>query len=386
MTRTKGIVSNRTWAIVIGAGLTLSPIHNRWLTELVTVDGEVAVFLPALGTAIWLIATLLFATYNWSSISWGDKRVFIPLLIIVGAIGLSGITADVQGIGGRFAPLLMGVSLFALYMVSRVLGKDMFLPLAIGAAVASVGVIIQGIIAPGVVTGGLLFERNYDIVVGFVLLGTALFIHRHQWILASLALVAMFMSGSPEAVFALGFLGIAVLVRRDWSKKALIVLAPAVLAAVLLFSLGHGYGLIRYPLFILGQEVAAVSDEPLHDSGGTTPIGRKLAVAREAMADIKPLGDGYSVTAFTHETVHNVPLVIVQQLGWPGIVAALAWLWVSVWCLVKTRWKYVWVLILALSVFDHYTWTQLGPFWWAIIGASTATGAGGDLVFRVTHD
>jgi len=95
------------------------------------------------------------------------------------------------------------------------------------------------------------------------------------------------------------------------------------------------------------------------------------------------LGDGYNLTAYTVHTVHQVPIVIVQQLGWPGVVASLAWLWVVVWCLVKTRWKYAFTLILALSVFDHYVWSQLAPLFPALIGASTAANnIETDLIFR----
>ena len=69
-------------------------------------------------------------------------------------------------------------------------------------------------------------------------------------------------------------------------------------------------------------------------------------------------------------------------MGFPGILAAIAWLWVSVWCLVKTRWKYAWLAILSLSVFDHFIWTQLAPVWWMVVGASTASSEP-DLIFRM---
>jgi hypothetical protein len=96
-------------------------------------------------------------------------------------------------------------------------------------------------------------------------------------------------------------------------------------------------------------------------------------VIREAMSDIKPLGEGLELTHYTRTTAHHVPLILVQQLGWPGIAAALCWLWVSLYCLVKTRlryMKYVWLAILALSVWDHSVWTQFAPLWWAVVGVS----------------
>jgi hypothetical protein len=75
--------------------------------------------------------------------------------------------------------------------------------------------------------------------------------------------------------------------------------------------------------------------------------------------------------------------VLVQQLGWPGVLAGMAWLWVSIWCLVKTKWKYLFALIFALSVFDHFIWTQLNSIWWLAVGVSTApANIKSDLLFR----
>jgi len=264
----------------------------------------------------------------------------------------------------------MGLSLFALYLCGRVLGKDMFLPLAVGAVIASLGVIAHQIVHPGVLTGGFVFEDNYDIVVGYVLLGVALYIHKWQWLLAGLALVAILLTGSPEGIFALGVVGVAVLWRRDWGRRLAIVLTPV--AIVVIIGLVSGYGQTLYGY--AGKVVAGEAASPYGSSGlPRDAIGYRLQVIGDAMSDIQPLGEGYNLTDFSRSAnVHNVPLVLVQQLGWPGILAALAWLWVSIWCLVKTRWKYLFVLIFALSIFDHFIFTQLGVIWWMVVGVSTA--------------
>ena len=376
--------SAHKYAIVIGIGLALFPIHNKWLTDVTSIEGMATLFLPALGAIMWILGTLLFLRDNWDTKDWGDKRVFVPLLVIVGAIGISGL--NYESLSGKVAPLFMGLSMFSLYLVSRKLGKDIFLPLAIGVCIASVGILITGIfINPGTITGGLVFERNYDIAAGFVLLGTALFVHKYQWMLASLALLAMLVSGSPEGVFAITILVVVVLFRRDWSKKLLIALSPVLLAVVVLLASGYGSRLYEYSGFIIKEEFNAVSDKPLYAQDGTTPIGRKVQVAVDAMTNLKPLGEGYYITAFTYETTHNVPLLIVQQLGYPGILAALCWLWVTMWCLWKTKYKYVFVLILSLSVWDHYLFTQIGIWWYAAVGVATAkNNIESDLIFRKT--
>jgi len=377
---------NRLWAIVIGAGLALSPIHNQYLTQLASnAKGETLFFLPAFGYLLLIMGAGLFLLNNWQKlkeVGWGDRRVVGCLLFIVLAISASG--AAYTGLQARFAPMGMGLALFALYLCGRVLGKDMFLPLAVGAVIASLGVIVHQIIYPGVITGGFVFENNYDIVVGYVLLGAALFIHRWQWLLAGLALVTILLTGSPEGLFALGVIGVAILVRRDWGKKLAMVLAPV--AVIVVIGLVSGYGVTLYSY--AGKIIAGEEATP-YDNGSTpvNAIGYRLQVIEDAMTNIQPLGEGYNLTDFGRSpNVHNVPLVIVQQLGWPGVLAGLAWLWIVIWCLVKTRWKYVFILILALSVFDHFIWTQLAPLFWVIVGAATAPdNIESDLIFRTAE-
>jgi len=116
-----------------------------------------------------------------------------------------------------------------------------------------------------------------------------------------------------------------------------------------------------------------------------SPLAIRWLVIRDAMTDIQPLGIGYGLTNFRPTTVHNVPLILIQQMGWPGMLAAIAWLWVTIWCLRRTRWKYAWVSVVALSFFDHYIWTQLAPYFWCLVGISTAGSTlegENDLIFR----
>ena len=358
---------NKRWAWLIGIGLALAPLHNQWLTDLVTSDGEVGFFIPAFGTAIWFITTLLFITWNWGKLSLGDKKVWIPLLVISSAIALSGVVTA-QGIQDKFATLAMGFCLFGLYVASRSLGKELTYPLAIGAVVASIGVILYAVIYRGEITGGFVFGYNYDIVVGYVILGVALFNHRWQWLTVSLALVAMFLTGSPEAVFVVAVWGLVWLLHREYHRKAIYTALLLIVVALVWFGLGYGQDLYGYT-------VKAIENEPSgayidDDVEGREPVGYRLMVIEEAMSDIKPFGTGYNITEFREGIVHNVPLIIVQQLGYPGIIAGLAFLWLVFYCLIRTKWRYAWALLIALCVFDHYIWTQMGTYFWVLAGIS----------------
>jgi len=97
------------------------------------------------------------------------------------------------------------------------------------------------------------------------------------------------------------------------------------------------------------------------------------------ISEIKPFGHGYIVTAFYKGIPHNIILIIIETVGIP---AAIAWLFLTLYCLIRTRYKYAWVAILALGVFDHYLFTQAAPWWWALVGVSTASNIKSDLVFK----
>ncbi len=258
----------------------------------------------------------------------------------------------------------------------------MFFPLAIAVGIASLGVVSYRVLHLGQPTGGFIFEANIDIATGFILLGAASFLHKWRVLLVGLALLAVVLSGAPEAAFALGVLVPVALIRRDWSRMLAAVASPIAAVVLIGLAIGWGPGICSYTIKTISGAPVASYTNPEGRLEMMSPLAIRVLIARDALANFKPLGDGYNLTAFTTKTVHNVPLVNVQQLGWPGVLAGAAWLWVSIWCLVKTKWKYAWALVLTLSVFDHYIWTQLAPFWWSIAGASLTSGIKSDLVFR----
>lgn len=369
------------WSITLGVGLSLFPIHNQWLTKLATVHGNTLLFIPTIGMLLIIVSTMFFLIHvdYWKVVranGWGDLKVTIPLGIIVLAMGLSGITAP--DIAGKLSPLFAGIVFFCVYLAARIMGKDIFLPLGVGVAIASLGAIVYQVFHAGEVSGGYIFEGNYDIIAGYVLLGTSLVIHKWRWILAGIALLAMLSTGSPEAALGTVTIFVAVLIRRDWSKKLIIVVAVAVVF------LGWMIGTGRTALFTYtGQAVQDKQSAANNQSVTRQPIGYRLVAIEDAMRNIKPLGNGYVLTEFYTGIVHNVPLIIVQELGWPGILAGAAWLWVVTYCLKKSKWKYTFVLVLSLSVFDHFMWDQLAPWWWAMIGAGLAS-TDNDYFFRRT--
>lgn len=370
---------DKKWLLIIGAGFALFPIHNKWLTDLMTTDGQVSIFIPTIGAVLWIIGSMMYLT--WHKVpDFGPKKIWMPLVIIVLCIGFSGINYDGAA---KIAPFFMGVALFCVYLVGRVAGKEIFYPIAIGAAISSLGIIVSSIINPGIMTGGLVFEKNYNIASAYILIGSICAVYadlKWKWVLASISLVALFFSGSAEMVFIMAVLSLFILVRRDWGKRLVIILIPLVIVSSVWFGLGYGQKLYSYTGAVATN--TTIDQLPVGRSAdgieGNTMLERRWTLTRDAFQNISLFGEGYNITQFDYATAHSIPGVIVQQLGYFGIIAMVLWLWISLLSLIRTKWKYLWMIILAMAVFDHYLWTQLAPVWWLSIGIS----GGSNWLFR----
>ena len=372
-------MTDRRWTLLIGFGLAISPIHSLWLTNMATTDGVTSFFLPAFGYAIWIITTLLYLTWrvDWKTVSWGPRQLTIPLAVIVLSMGISGAVYGAD-LSDKLAPILFGGSLFALYLLSRRMGRDIFIAFVPFVVVVAISVIVSGIADPGVATGGLI--SNYAASAGFLVFGTVVSRFRWQWVLATVAFIALFFVGTLEAVFVVGVMGLVVLVRRDVSRKIVAIAAVGVVLVGGWWSLGHLAPLYEgnHNLSSLGEVLSGgeLNDAALDDITTDRWVG-----IVNAARNLNVIGHGYTMmTSPATHMVHFVPMTIVDQIG---PLAAIAWLWVTIWCLVKTRWKYAWAAVLAMSVFDHYVWTQFAPWWWVLVGVSAASmDSGSDRIFR----
>ena len=362
------VVTNKFFAIAMGLGLVLYAVHNRLQ------PGLEFVFLPHVGFLFVAMSVILIITRKDYKMDFGPKWVWIPMAVIVGSallrIALAPTMDSVAGAG--FAMMMFGV-----YLVARELGKDIFkvfLPFLI---IEAGSVIVMGIYYKGIHVGGIMTSppmtdvgANYDIAVGFIVFAFVVSRFKYQWLLVPLVLVALFFTGAPEAIFVVGVMGIVLIWRRDWNRKLWLTIGAVILVAGLWVGLGYGKDLYSYTTDKLQQAWVGDIDDAL--------TGR-IYVIQEAMSDIQPLGHGYEPGVAEPDTVHNVPLIIVDQLGIP---AAIAFLIATGYCLVRTRWKYAWFAVLSLCVFDHFIWTQIAPFWWALAGVSTVAVIDNDYIYK----
>src|SRR3989304_316469 len=104
-------ITDRHIAGIIGTGLVLIAIHNPYQPLL-----DYA-FLPQVGLMLIIMGCVVILVNRYREITLGKKYIWIPLLAIIISIGIS-----------QPGAILMGGTLFILYLVSRILGKQILLP------------------------------------------------------------------------------------------------------------------------------------------------------------------------------------------------------------------------------------------------------------------
>lgn len=366
-------MKNKVWAYIIGTGLALFAIHNPLQ------PAKEYAFLPAVGLVFSLLGTIVVLSDNRKNVTLGSKWVWIPLAVIALSIGLSGIG---NGELGYVASCFMfGGLMFSFYLVARVLGQELLKPFAWAVVIGALGCIAFGLVNPGVKTGGFIISpTNYDMATGLLVFGTVVSIFSKQWLLATIALLGLVFTGAEQAMFITGALFLVVIIRKDFGKRLLLPAGVATIALVLLFTVGAGAKLYEPAFTKIAQAKAAVNATTVEERDNLLEEATGYRWITHWRIDrIKPFGYGYNMTQFYHGIPHSIVLIIIQQVG---IVAALAWLVVAKYCLIKTKWKYAWITMIGLGAFDHYFWTQAAPWFWVLAGVSTASNIKADYIFR----
>jgi hypothetical protein len=370
-------------AISLGIGLALFPLH--WVNQPL-ID---YIFLPQLGLVFMLGAItayfMLNKKFDWRTLL-GDKLVWIPMLVIVGSMVLQvAVHPGKQSAGVA----LLGISMFLTYLVSRDLGTsgqsgNVKLPITLVLIAVVLGGVITGIVAPGTQDGGII--TNYCAAVGFLVFAGLLISRKWLWLALIPILLSALLIGSLEGVFVLGMMFLVVLIRRDWGKKLLVPVGLLVVAVVIVWVSGYIGTVYQNATKNLKAASAIIGEQEVDLDKLLT--GRWTVIV-DAVNDIRWLGHGFVLTpapdtelgdASDRRPVHNTPLQVMDQIG---PLAGIAWLWVSVYCLIKTRWKYIWAAVLVTSILDYYIWTQFALWWWVFAGLSTvAVDEHKDLIFR----
>jgi len=185
-------------------------------------------------------------------------------------------------------------------------------------------------------------------------------------------------------MIAMALLAVAVVWKRDYSISLASVVVVVVLALMASYALNIHERTEQVIRDGLGMDIVTTENDTGWGNG-------RLPAYKTAVSSISFFGHGYALfetertitpegdETWTVPTVHNVPLIIVDQIG---IIPAIMWLFITLYCLVRTSWKYAFVCVLGLCVFDHFIWTIFAPFWWVLVGVAT-TGEIEDKIFKV---
>jgi len=367
-----------------GAGLVLFTMHGEWATWR-NGDGNVLFFTPALGAVILLGV----GAYLWykKRLSLGPKKIWLPLLVILLAIGLRSIVdLSIQSL----LELGIATSLASSYFIGRSLGLEtlrLFVPYTL---VSSTLVISYVFLESDwdrwwtLLNGGYLNELNYEATSAIIVFGTVvglLLIRRRLWKVVYLVIgfLGTVLTGSPQGVLCLGALVFFVLVRRDIHKYLTVSVLVLLILLSLWFTIGAGQEQFQKTSRALETvKQGALLDEEHEDyHWGQNRIPAYISTLEE----VSIVGHGYSVYSTSEtgrKTVENVPLVVLDQVG---IFAALAWLFVTCWSFTKGNLRYIWLMLIMLGMFDHTTWTMLAPHWWLVVGITTVY-TGKDYIFK----
>jgi hypothetical protein len=317
------------------------------------------IYPPSVGVVLVVIGSLLYVSLIWREIRFGDWRLYVPLLVIAVSIALSGILN-----GRAISDTAVALGMVALFLFAQREAKALskfFMWFTIASAA---GVVAFQVVNPGVRTGGYLVSvNNYNLIIGVLVLGTLLSPERHRWWLSAVSGAGMLLTGSDEGLFVGVVLIVAMLAKRDWSRKTLLPIG--VIGIVVVVCTLTGVTQRLYADSKLGYLIQPATDNIT--SSLTEATGYRVGGNWE-LSPVRPFGYGYDMTPHDNAVPHNVVLAIIQQ---SGVLAMLAWIAVVVYLgAVRKRW-YLAVAMLALGVFDCFVWTQMLPWWIVAVGVTT---------------
>jgi hypothetical protein len=359
--------------------------------------------LVGLVICLLVVFFLLRQSKYWTKETLGSKYVYIPLAVISASIIVSGIYQYTQNgvMDTLITRIAVGFLFFGVYLSARILGEKIFKPFAIAVVVETVSVVVFSLIINyGIHNGGLVSVTDYNTAVALLLFGAIVSIFYKQWVITSVAVVGIFFTGAEEGIIAVAIIFITILIRRDFSKKLLIPICSIIIIAFLgLVPFSYTRTLYAMPIdkasILLthkhNEQSLQVFKTPSKNTTITEPdtfkskydylLNGRFSIMFKALNNLKPLGSGYVLNPVdnTDSPIYNVPLVILQQVG--GL-AALAWVFLTIYCLIKTKWRYAFIALIGLGLFDNYVWCQLGVWWFIIVGISTVSNIKSDLIFK----
>ncbi len=375
-------------AWLISVGIVLFIIHNRAQPFINYI------FLPQVGLALIMFG--LLEAYEDSKklnqkFTLGSKWIWIPMLVILAACWLRVPLYGFQNTD--IAGALFFSVMFALYLASRLLGQKILIAFLPALIIEAITVIVQGLVFPGLYSGGILTSppdpikwANYELANGFLLFGFLIYQGKYKWELGTLVMIAIFFTGAPEAVFLVPLLILVMIIRKDWDWRKIGITLTILIPIIAIWAV-LGYA---RPLWDRTYLAVHTLSDPVDKVIVTTPdtstkwiilnpIWARIVGYRYTIDRASLLGYGAQIVGNNPLTAHNVPLIIVDQIGIP---AAIAWCVATGYLVLKSKQKYLWIMFIAMGIIDHYTWDNAAVWWWTIAGTSMVTQIKNDYIFK----
>jgi len=352
-------------------------------------------FLPILASGI--IAVVITYIRLSKQANTRFSRILVPLVIILLFIWIRCLMDNTDESISKAS--FITVTGIVMYVIGRTYGIRVFWPLAIVAVLQSVSVVIIALFfsdwnsGMDIRNGGFIDRDNYALGQAVIVIGLVSGIYLIKsviWkaVFVSVCTLGLLFTGSPEAFVFLIIIGLYTIYKGDITKP----LRNGLVIVVVLFAVWvlSGPGLKQYDR--LGEVTTFVSsgdiveseswDDDVKEDKYSWGDGR-LPVYKQSVNEASMFGHGYAIynAQDYHKKVHNVPLVIVDQIG---LIPALAWLGVTLYCLVRSKHKYLWIGIIVLGLFNHTTWTVFAPYWWLAVGLMAYEGR--DYVLRTDKE
>lgn len=357
--------------VFIGLGLLLFPLWGAF-TGYPSIS---AIF--AYGFII--VACLYSLLYFRDQVKLGTQYLYIPLFVLAFlallrfAVGQEPITDKVL-LASYFIVMIM------LYFTAKQKGETLLWFVVPAIILYGLNVIVDGLMHLGVRAHGL--SANCDTIAAMLMF--CIFMLRGRWLwLAPLGFIAILFTGSYWAMSGLVIGGIVYLVMKrkelKWNSRVVKILFVCLLilciSAGLAFGTGMGQKLLEFNrLEGLTQNVHSASD--LLRNIDVASYGR-LTFYKYAFVDkFAWLGNGLNnvdntekVAGIGHMLIHNVPSMVMFELGVFGLLAWLATIVYGIWK--SKKYRYVLIAVLALSLYggsEFWTWYTFGSYYFLTLG------------------
>jgi hypothetical protein len=362
-----------SWSI--GLGMIFFVWHNtsQPFIDIIFIPhlGMMMIFAGIVFTMIKTPFSVLFARRD----KWLDPVLIILCTCII-ASGIQGYIESRLTLTEMYSAIAIGLMLIGCYYTCRYLGDSVFKPMAVAVIVESISIVVYGATHGWKPNGGLLSFTNYDIAIGLLFFGLLTTNEKWQKWLVPFVVLGVYFSGAAEGLFVAVVLGLVwfaknyvftsrVITRRDWIT---IGATAAIFAVIVPFT--------YEPIWSrnLGERVVALiqafgssNPDPLLDFA----TGYRWMGNWHLTMPIKLFGYGININHFYVGIPHNIVLIIIEQCGFIALVA-----WFTIWLILikKFSWHYrwAWIGMLLMGVFDHFIWTEACIWFWCLAGATVA--------------